>query len=125
MSECHISGCRNIDTKCNDCGRTLITRILPPSPEDTIKELITLHKIIHELQEKLNSQWISVDDSTPELNKWVLLKFDGEQTEEESTMRLGMLREYDGKLCWHYRQPGMDLPIHPSYWMPLPKAPHE
>lgn len=49
MSDCTIRGCRNINTVCADCGRTLITRILPPS-----------------------MAWIDVKDQTPAIDKWII-----------------------------------------------------
>jgi hypothetical protein len=33
MDKCLREGCRNINTVCIDCGRTLVTRILPTSME--------------------------------------------------------------------------------------------
>ena len=29
MNECHIRGCRNLETVCKDCGRNVCTKCLP------------------------------------------------------------------------------------------------
>lgn len=33
MTPCQISGCRRLETKCADCGRTTCTAMLPPMVE--------------------------------------------------------------------------------------------
>lgn len=33
MNQCLIRGCRNLETKCADCGQLVISRIMPPAME--------------------------------------------------------------------------------------------
>lgn len=121
MSECHISGCRNLDTKCADCGRLVISRIMPPLEPQMMKKLMDLHQIIHDLQEKLHCRWISIKDRLPEEGELVL-------TNRGASSDLRMEVDYlvyfeDGHKTWSCtREKEQSLVTH---WMPLPHPPKE
>lgn len=50
MNKCQISGCRNLETRCKNCGRLIVSKIF--------------ENLIH---------WIDVDDDIPEKNEMVLV----------------------------------------------------
>ncbi len=51
MTNCHISGCRRLNTVCADCGRLVIDRVLPEND----KRIAHLEKELDKLTNVVNS----------------------------------------------------------------------
>lgn len=70
-------------------------------------------------------KWKKVSDELPSVNSWLLLKFDGEKSDDESLVRIGKLLEDGEEKYWSYKMPGLTHSVHPTYWMSLPESPHK
>ncbi len=109
--ECHITGCRNLQTTCVSCGRIVCTRCLPKSME-----------------------WISVKDLEPELYTFVLVFANNQGTNEPKPIAIARI---DARGKWNFSN---HSPVFPNYgawqeieynmdsddvthWMPLPEPP--
>ncbi len=99
MSQCTISGCRNLEKICRDCGRVVCSYTFHPN------------------------QWISIADKKPPNELYVLTAFyDGRPKVEMHFIRIACrmndawVDDHDGEL------------LHPkwgivTHWMPLPDKP--
>ena len=103
MSDCTDSGCRNLEWKCADCGRTASTARLAPTPGF--------------------SEWISVKDRLPEPGQKVIFYV---SEREESFAGSYVVDDYRSTMSGKFRE-NLDWwwfdeePI--THWMPLAEAP--
>ena len=102
MSECTERGCRKLETKCADCGRLVIDRIMIPNWPD----------------------WISVKDRLPNDQQKVLFYLSEREAVYAgyfSVNSYGTIEKF-GKFRenlddWWFDEETVD------YWMPLPGSP--
>jgi len=103
LTKCTESGCRNLETRCKDCGRCVCEKKFP------------------------KSEWIGVEDRFPPNEDWVLVLCKGFFFHIESPLKqTPSLRIFEGRFI---RSWGWDLPfcgdkdVHVTHWMPLPTPP--
>ena len=88
MSECTERGCRKLETKCADCGRLVIDRIMPKCPE-----------------------WISINEAIP--NEGIcVLTWDGKymRTAEILYQEASIITWMDGGVCFNHVTHWANLP---------------
>jgi len=98
-TECHKTGCKNLETQCKDCGRIVNTTEIP--------------------METGNAGWISVEDRLPEVGEWVLIHT---PVNNESLIEIAML-DYLNRFI--NPQMGYGYFKNVSHWMPLPPLPED
>lgn len=108
--ECIIRGCRNLNTICEDCGRLVVSRILPPSIE-----------------------WIPIKEKIPEEYLWVLVLAMNNESSQPCPISFAMLRDDE----WYFLNEGFNnAVVHGdswsdmmtsdiTHWMALPDLPKE
>lgn len=97
MTDCQIRGCRHIETKCADCGRLVMDRVLPT-----------------------NDEWIDVNDHLPNDKDHMVLAADC--NDKYSVMALV---KYVEGFWWIESQIEDVRDLKPTHWMRLPKPPEE
>ena len=97
MNECQNRGCRNLETKCKDCGR------------------LVCDKTLAEVQE-----WISIEDRLPPTN-FAVLTIDQFY---KDVFCFGILSSDEEDF---YNSSIFNIPpdFNVTHWMPLPKPPEE
>ncbi len=97
LCECHITGCRNLQTTCVSCGRIVCTSCLPKSME-----------------------WISVGDRLPENQQEILMTYNDFVMEGiYFKEKFYQIQTCEGDFCEDTKQEGI------THWMPLPEPPME
>ncbi len=110
-TDCHKTGCRSLETRCKDCGRTVNSTEIPTNQG--------------------NSGWTKVQDSLPQDYEYVLVHAEKEQPHPI----MSIARQHDGvwemlnhspesnavawDLTWYMDESEI------THWMPLPESPKE
>jgi hypothetical protein len=110
MNKCTEKGCRNLDTRCLDCGRTVVERVIPSCQE-----------------------WISIEKQDSPIGKTVLLCITYPKGTifncradplERTRIEIGG-RLYNGNYVRLIDQFNGNILKNVTHWMPLPRPPEE
>ncbi len=102
QNECHKAGCRNLETRCKDCGRVVNSTEIP--------------------SEWGNSGWISVKDRLPELEYQLCIVYN---TSGYMDFQRAIWHKRLNSFVLYNPNEHEKLLLHVTHWMPLPELPKE
>lgn len=116
-TECHKDGCRNLETRCKDCGRVVNSTVICLNDENKQSRLQNITEIP---TNQGNSGWVDREIEFP--NTGLILCYDG-----KAVFICQLVKSKWGN---HYRSTDWghnesDDPREWTHWMPLPEPPRK